>query len=160
MTSADDLKHTVDSATPRLIALATTSATPLAPGKWSPQEIIGHLIDSASNNHQRFVRAQLQDELVFPGYAQDDWVRIGGYADAPWEELITLWRTFNHQIARVMERVPDEVRTRPRAIHNFESLGVRLQPGQSARLDDVMTGYVAHLKHHLSQVFGEQSTGY
>ena len=37
------------------------------PGKWCPREIIGHLIDSASNNHQRFVRALFQDDLVFPG---------------------------------------------------------------------------------------------
>lgn len=160
MTCAEDLKQTVESATPRLIALAASSATPLAPGKWSPREIIGHLIDSASNNHQRFVRGQLQDELVFPGYAQDDWVRIGGYADASWEDLIALWRSFNLQIARVMEGMTDEIRMRPRARHNFESLGVRLQPGQAARLEDVMTGYVAHLKHHLSQVFGEQSHGY
>ena len=45
-----------------------------APGKWSKKEILGHLVDSASNNHQRFVRARFQDELVFPGYEQDDWV--------------------------------------------------------------------------------------
>ena len=42
-----------------------------APGRWSAKELVGHLIDSASNNHQRFVRARWQDDLVFPGYAQD-----------------------------------------------------------------------------------------
>lgn len=160
MTCAEDLKQTVESAAPRLMALAAASATPIAPGKWSPREIIGHLIDSASNNHQRFVRGQLQEDLVFPGYAQEDWVRIGAYAHAPWEDLLTLWRSFNLQIARVMEAMPDDIRMRPRASHNFESLGVRLQLGQVARLDDVMTGYVAHLKHHLSQIFREQSAGY
>ena len=67
-----ELTNTVDRVLPRLAAMDTdrTSAHP-APGKWSPREIVGHLIDSASNNHQRFVRAMFQDDLVFAGYAQD-----------------------------------------------------------------------------------------
>jgi hypothetical protein len=32
-----------------------------APGKWSKKEIPGHLVDSANNNHQRFLRAQFED---------------------------------------------------------------------------------------------------
>jgi hypothetical protein len=77
-----------------------------APGKWSPKEVIGHLIDSASNNHQRFVRAQFQDNLIFLGYAQDDWVRVQDYQSADWAELIQLWEQYNFHLARVMERVP------------------------------------------------------
>ena len=72
---ADDLKATVTAAAASLAALPEDAASVRpSPGKWSPKEIIGHLIDSAANNHQRFVRAQLQDDLVFAGYAQDDWV--------------------------------------------------------------------------------------
>ena len=148
-----ELRAVVEAATPKLTALGGKSAVRPAPGKWSPAEIIGHLIDSASNNHQRFVRGQMQDDLIFPGYAQDDWVRIGRYADAPWEELVTLWRTFNLQIARVMEATPEEVRMRPREKHNFQTIGVYPPPNQPARLDDVMRGYVAHLNHHLGQIF-------
>ena len=77
MTSVLELREAVNSVTPKLLALGEASAKRPAPGKWSPREIIGHLVDSATNNYGRFVRGQLQDELVFPGYAQDDWVRIG-----------------------------------------------------------------------------------
>ena len=153
MNYVDELRQAVTEATPKLMALGDASARRPSPNKWSAREIIGHLVDSASNNHQRFVRGQLQDDLVFPGYAQDDWVRIGRYADAPWEELIALWRTFNLQIARVMEGTPEEVRMRPRDRHNFDTIGVHPPPDQPARLDDVMSGYVTHLKHHLSQIF-------
>lgn len=148
-----ELREAVNSVTPRLLALGDASATAPAAGKWSPREIIGHLVDSATNNYGRFVRGQLQDDLVFPGYAQDDWVRIGRYRDAPWEELVTLWRTINLQIARVMEGTPEGVRRRPREKHSFEVIGVPLKPGEAATLEHVMSDYVAHLKHHLRQIF-------
>jgi hypothetical protein len=154
MRYVDELRQVVNEAAPKLLALGDASAVRRAPGKWSPREIIGHLVDSASNNHQRFVRGQLQDDLVFPGYAQDDWVRIGRYGDAPWDELVALWRTFNLQIARVMEGTPEEVRTRPRTRHSFDAIGVPLPPGEAATLEHVMSDYVVHLKHHLRQIFG------
>jgi hypothetical protein len=156
MSYIDELRHAVEVAAPKLLALGDRSAVAPAHGKWSPRQIIGHLVDSASNNHQRFVRGQLQDELVFQGYAQEDWVRIGQYADAPWEDLVTLWRTFNLQLARVMERMPDEIRLRARRNHNFGTIGVYPSPGQPPRLDDVMSGYVSHLKHHLRQIFPDE----
>ena len=150
----DDLRRSVEEATPRLLALGAASRTPRAAGKWSPREIIGHLVDSASNNHQRFVRAQSQDDLVFSGYQQEDWVRAGGYQEAPWEDLVALWRTFNLQIARVMERVPDAIRLREASRHNFDQIGFRTLPaGQAATLDFLMEDYVRHLQHHLRQIF-------
>jgi hypothetical protein len=153
----DELRRAVNDATPKLLALGEKSAVRPAPRKWSPREIIGHLIDSASNNHQRFVRGQLQDDLVFPGYAQDDWVRIGRYQDAPWEDLVALWRTFNLQIARVMEGTPEEVRRRPRARHSFDDIGVPGPAGEAPTLEHLMRDYVVHLKHHLGQIFGPTS---
>ena len=99
-----ELRHSIDEATPRLQRMTEEQARRSPkPGKWSPSEIIGHLIDSASNNHQRFVRAQFQDDLVFPGYEQDAWVDTQKYRDAPWHEIVTLWRHVNLHIARVME---------------------------------------------------------
>ena len=152
----EELRRAVTDATPRLLALGDRSAERPANDKWSAREIIGHLVDSASNNHQRFVRGQFQDSLIFAGYAQDDWVRAGRYQDAPWEELVTLWRTFNLQIARVMEGIPDEVRLRPQLRHNFDEIGFETVPqGKPATLDHLMRDYVTHLKHHLTQIFGE-----
>ena len=80
--SAEELRATVERVTPRLLAMSDAdSGRRPAPNKWSPREVIGHLIDSASNNHQRFVRAQFQDDLMFTGYDQDAWVRTQKYQD-------------------------------------------------------------------------------
>ncbi len=152
-----DLRHAVEDATPRLIALGEASAERPAPERWSPREIIGHLVDSASNNHQRFVRGQFQDDLVFAGYAQDAWVQAGAYQKAPWEELVVLWRTFNLQIARVMEAMPDDIRLRPHLRHNFDQIGfVAVAQGEPATLDYLMRDYVRHLEHHLRQILGSR----
>ncbi len=77
----EDFRQTIESSAVRLLRISEEeSRQPLSPGKWSASEVIGHLIDSAANNHQRFVRAQFRDELVFPGYEQEEWVRVQGYA--------------------------------------------------------------------------------
>ena len=80
---------------------------------------------------ESFVRGQLQDTLVFPGYAQEDWVRAGQYQEAPWDDLVELWRTFNLQIARVMAATPDEVRRRDADDRH------RMRVDEHARPDDV-----------------------
>jgi hypothetical protein len=158
MQYVSDLRDAIDAATPRLLALGAASTRRPSEGKWSAREILGHLVDSATNNYGRFVRGQLQDDLVFPGYAQEDWVRIGRYQHAPWEELVTLWRTLNLQIARVMEGTPETERRRPRVRHSFEVIGVPLRAGEAATLEHVMSDYVLHLKHHLRQIFNEESS--
>jgi hypothetical protein len=129
------------------------SRRPPAPGKWCPREIIGHLIDSASNNHQRFVRAQFKDDLIFSGYEQDTWVSVQRYGEAPWSDLLDLWRSFNLHIARVMEAVPKDERVRPRARHNLDEIAWQTVPrDQTVSLDYFMRDYVGHLQHHLAQI--------
>src|SRR6476620_11225127 len=105
---AVELRDSVETATTHLCKMsdAASQARP-APGKWCPREVIGHLIDSASNNHQRFVRAQFKEDLVFPGYEQDAWVATQRYRESPWGELIDLWRLFNLHIARIMQVAPN-----------------------------------------------------
>ena len=69
------LASTVDAAYGRLQAMAEEQALAAPAGmKWTRKEILGHLLDSASNNHQRFVRAQFQPEMTFPRYVQDQWI--------------------------------------------------------------------------------------
>jgi hypothetical protein len=154
---AERLRAVVAAAEPRLLAAADAwTARARAPGKWSPRELVGHLIDSAGNNHQRFVRARWQDDLVFPGYAQDDWVDAQGYADAPWRELVTLWATYNRHLARVMAAAPAAVRERAHARHNLDEIGFRPRAAaEPATLDWLMDDYVEHLEHHLRQLLGE-----
>src|SRR4029077_14773042 len=83
-----------------------------APGKWSKKEILGHLIDSAANNHQRFVRLQLSPRIDLPGYDGDEWVRVQRYQARPWLEIIDLWQKYNTQLAAVIRHVD------PKALRN------------------------------------------
>ena len=153
---ASDLRRTVDEAAERLHAIPAESARePVAPGKWSPQEIIGHLVDSASNNHGRFVRAQLTDDLFFPGYDQAAWVSLQQYSTSDWSELVALWRTFNSHIAHVVERIPQSVASQPRSRHNLDEIAWKTVPReQPVTLEYFVRDYVAHLKHHLAQIRG------
>jgi hypothetical protein len=151
-----ELLTAIDAAVPALLALPddATRRHP-APGKWSPREIIGHLVDSASNNHQRFVRAQFQDDLIFAGYAQDEWVTVQQYQGAPWVELVTLWASFNRHLARVMAATPEPIRTRRHVRHNLHELAWQPVPVEEpASLDYFMHDYVKHLRHHLAQILG------
>ena len=138
----------------RSLEPAATTKHPL-PGKWSPREIIGHLVDSASNNHQRFVRANLQDDLIFPGYEQDSWVALQRYQSVDWLELVTLWESFNRHIAHVMDAIPDTVRNRPHRKHNLHEIAWQTVPAsQPTTLDYFLHDYVAHMRHHLRQILG------
>ena len=144
----------VDDAVRRLLQLTDHKASVRpAPGKWSPKEIIGHLIDSATHNQTRFVRAQLQDDLIFPGYDQDAWVHAQRYHERPWPELIETWRVYNRQVAAVMRATPADEAMRPRARHNLGDIAFQtLGPGIDATLAFLMRDYVVHLQHHLRQI--------
>ena len=151
----DSFDRIVAEAAARLHAITDDAASARsAPGKWSPKEIVGHLIDSAVNNQARFVRAQLQDDLIFPGYDQDAWVRAQRYNDHPWPELVDTWRTVNRQVAAIMRATPPRQAQRPRAQHNLDQIAFGTLPaGADATLDFLMRDYVVHLQHHLRQIF-------
>jgi hypothetical protein len=148
-----DFRETVDTSAARLRALSDAEAAVRpAPGKWSRKEIIGHLVDSATNNHGRFVRAQLQDDLVFDGYEQAEWVDVQRYQAREWAELVLLWQSLNHHIAHVMETAETDALTKPRTRHNLDRLAWQpVSTAEPATLGYFMRDYVDHLKHHLQQ---------
>lgn len=149
----DGFEQVTADAAARLLAMADAAAARRpAPGKWSPKEIVGHLIDSAVNNQVRFVRAQEQDGLIFSGYDQDAWVRVQRYNDRPWRELVETWRSLNRHVAAIMRATPPDVADRPRARHNLGEIAFQ-QPPPVATLDFLMRDYVVHLQHHLRQIF-------
>jgi hypothetical protein len=152
---AKALRSVVEEARPRLARIAeVASAREPAPGKWSPREIIGHLIDSAQNNHGRFVRAQLSDDLVFSGYTQNDWVRLQRYNKREWSALVDLWAAYNIHLAHVIAHIPAEIAERPRHKHNLNELAWQTVPADSpATLAYFMADYIGHLEHHLRQIW-------
>ena len=77
----------------------------MAEDKWSLKEIIGHLVDSASNNHQRFVRLQSDDLLNFPAYDTEEWIRAQKYNSMKWDTLVALWYNYNCLLIHVIENV-------------------------------------------------------
>ena len=146
---------TLAKATPRLLAISEEqSGIPRAEDKWSAKQIIGHLIDSAGNNHQRFVRAQFSDELVFDGYQQNDWVRVEHFQEKPWPELVQFWQLFNQHILHIMKHAPEDTRTKLRRRHNLHQLASeQIKEDEPVTLEWFMRDYVDHLKKHLGQIF-------
>jgi DinB superfamily len=123
---------------------------------WAPIEVIGHLIDSAANNHQRFVRAQVTDDLVFPGYEQNHWVSSQKYQDESWSEVIQLWSAYNLHLVHVASVIPEDVLTKARSPHTLDQIAFNLvDKGTPATLEYLIRDYVDHLRHHLDQIFAE-----
>ena len=146
----------LEAAEPALRRISDAAAgIPLGPGKWSPKEVIGHLIDSASVNHERFLRAAQADDLVLPGYDQDAWVATQQYASRAWSDLVDLWSAYNRHLLHVMTEMPDRQRHRLRDRHSLDVIAFRgVSADVPATLDYLMSDYVNHLEHHLTQVLG------
>jgi hypothetical protein len=149
-----ELRETVEEATPILLGIdASLAGRRPAPDAWCAKEILGHLVDSASNNHQRFVRVEVSDELVFPGYDQEAWVARQRYADAGWTELVALWRSYNLHLARVIEAIPPAARRVARRRHNLDEIAWQVvAKSEPVTLEYFLADYVGHLKHHLRQL--------
>jgi hypothetical protein len=112
------------------------------PSAWSPKEELGHLLDSAANNHQRIVRAQFEDNPAMPGYGQSCWVAVHGYQRRDWVELIDLWQALNRQLLAAAEAVPDSSWSRTLTVAGSAPLTLQF----------VFEDYVAHMLHHLQHI--------
>lgn len=134
----DDLLHTV----PSLLAKFSEDELALkpAPDKWSKKEIIGHLIDSATNNHQRFIRGQFEWEPSI-AYHQDKWNELNCYRSIDGQQIIAFWEVYNQHLLAIIKRIPEENLTRQ------VKIGDNLYP-----LSFLVVDYVAHLEHHLKQI--------
>jgi len=111
-----------------------------SPNKWSKKEIIGHLIDSATNNHQRFIRGQFEINPVIQ-YDQNKWNEFNFYQEIKTKQLINFWTLYNKQLIQVIKRIPKEY------------LKHELNNGaKSMTLEYYIIDYVDHLEHHLKQL--------
>jgi len=157
-TEAIHLLNVIQEARPALESITEDDASskPIV-GKWSLKEILGHLIDSAANNHQRFVRAQFTDDLVFPGYDQDQWISAQKYSEEPWSNVIQLWSAYNLHLVHVASLIPEEALTKSRSSHTLDEIAFKLElvDNEPATLENLIRDYLVHLKHHLDQIFDE-----
>jgi len=117
-------------------------ATKPAPGKWSPKEELGHLLDSAANNHQRIVRVQMEDKLAMPGYQQDKWVKLHSYQERQWSELVTLWAALNQHLLAAARSVPDDAWTHTCSVGDSGPMTLQF----------VFEDYIQHMLHHLQHI--------
>ncbi|MEL6675282.1 MAG: DinB family protein [Bacteroidota bacterium] len=154
------LELALEEAYPSLQAMSPeTRTTPLAPGKWSPQQVMGHLIDSAANNHQRFVRVQQQENFIFKGYQQDQWVIQQAYEEASWETILNLWTAYNRHLAHVIRHLPQQLWAQSRHPHNLHQIAFKTVPeDQPTSLAYFVADYIAHLEHHLKGLIPGFST--
>jgi hypothetical protein len=111
----------------------------LSKKQWSKKEILGHLIDSATHNHQRFVRAQCEDNPVIY-YDQDHWCKYNGYQEMPLEVIISMWNSYNVLIITLVKSFTIEALERKSNDKTVATLFIE---------------YVDHLEHHTRQIFDD-----
>lgn len=141
---AEELEETLEASRAPLLAVSEDVAGQrTGPGNWSKKEILGHLIDSASNNHQRFVRLQLDELLIMPSYQQNHWIHAQNYNERDWRDLVELWLVFNRHLAHVIRHVDPAA-----AGHIWKA------PGSECSLEFLIEDYLRHLRHHLAQILG------
>jgi DinB superfamily len=112
------------------------------PSKWSPKEELGHLIDSAVNNHRRIVLIQLENSPALPSYDGERWVEVQRYHERDWNELVQLWSALNHHLLAAAEAVPESAWGRPCTIGDSEPVTLKF----------VVDDYVDHMMHHLRHI--------
>lgn len=119
-----------------------TATRPSGAASWSPKEELGHLIDSAANNHLRFVRASLDPGFHGPAYAQDDWVSIHGYQEMEWSSIVGFWVQYNTFLAGMIARIPDG------KLSTLCFIG----GGGPVTLRFLIEDYMLHAQHHLDHL--------
>ncbi len=139
------LRNTIERELPNLQAVSQEPARSPRPGGWSAQEELGHLIDSAANNHIRFALASIEGEFRGRGYAQDAWVEAHGYRDLVWDDIVELWYRLNSLLVHVIGRMPES------ALHNW-----CVVDSTEMTLGFVIEDYVVHMQHHLDHILGRE----
>lgn len=136
------LRQTIDRELAELRALTDDRAAQAPkPGSWSPKQELGHLIDSAANNHMRFAVASIEGAYEGAGYTQDRWVEAHGYQALAWTEIVELWYRYNLLLAHLIEHIAEE-NMRNRCVVGASGVTLRF----------LIVDYIRHLQHHVDHV--------
>jgi hypothetical protein len=111
------------------------------------RQIVGHMVDSASNNTHRMVHLQYRESpLRFPNYAthgnNDRWIAIQNYDSADWHNLVNLWKYANLHILHVINNL-DPSKLENHWYYNENTL-ISLREG--------IVDYLRHFKLHLNEI--------
>lgn len=133
----------LEALTDALIAIQPSLANlPWRDGGWTRKEIVGHMLDSAANNRQRFVRASTQASYQGPTYAQNAWVAAHGYADQDWQTLLRWWQVEHEILAAIVDRIPSD----------RMAVACLVEGEPPVTLQFLIEDYIAHQRHHLRQI--------
>lgn len=113
------------------------------PEKWSKKEELGHLIDSAQNNIQRFIRVQYEEQVHIM-YHPDNWVMMNDYQHKETKDVIELWYLLNKQIISILEKIPAD---------KYDALMCFSKDATIRHsVEFIAEDYVQHLTHHLESI--------
>jgi hypothetical protein len=142
MQNLDRLRRLCDVLPDRLRALEPIEAgRKTSPTAWSHKQELGHLLDSAANNHQRMVRAQLEDAPAMPSYDGEQWVTLHRYQERDWTSLVNSWTILNRQLLAAAEAASDTAAARVLTIGDSAPLTLQFV------FDDYLDHMLGHLHH-------------
>jgi hypothetical protein len=143
MSLAKDFRAELKAIEAELFALDPALAgTPWRVGGWTRKQIVGHLLDSAANNRQRFVRTSTDGHYAGPDYAQDAWVAAHGYANQSWETLLRWWQVEHQILAAVVDAIGEDRLQTVCVIGDHAPVSLRF----------LIEDYLAHQRWHLAQL--------
>lgn len=113
----------------------------------SVKQIVGHMVDSASNNRHRFVHLQYQESpLRYPNYAingnNDRWIAIQNYEGENWSDLVHLWKYSNMHVVHVIRNV-DSGKLENKWYYDEDT---------QVSLKEMIIDYLSHLQLHLDEI--------
>ena len=124
----------------------TLSDVKLDSDKWTLKEIVGHLIDSASNNHQRFVRLQIDKEIALPGYGAEEWVSLSNIQNLDYRFVVEFWKMYNTFLINLIKNI------KPRSMKNVW----KIKDGEKYTLEFLIEDYFTHMKSHFQMFMDRQ----
>jgi hypothetical protein len=146
---AEQLLEAVNRELPLLEAMSEeqAAAVPAGATSWTRKQELGHLIDSAINNHVRFVRATLEGQFAGPSYNQNGWVELHDYNSLPWTTLLAFWAGNNALLTHLIASIPEDALGAPCTIGENDSV----------TLGFIMQDYILHMQHHLDHIVGRET---
>ena len=145
---AQDFRIELDNLRSVLLSLSPALAdSPWRPGGWTRQQVLGHLLDSAANNRQRFVRAAIEGEFTGPSYMQEAWVAAHGYQSQPWETLLRWWQAEHEILAAVVDNISE----------NRMDASCVVGTNAPVTLRFLIEDYLEHQRWHIAQLSTQNS---